>query len=439
MNSFFSSYGTGYTAADEDEQLTAMKAAGGLVFFNHPGSPAPFSGGGRKSLEWYVERFTRYSPDFLIGMDISGGQFTEGLWDQLLARFMPGRTIFGFATDDMHRLPNDVSKSPHTIFVLDALNSSTVRKAMEEGQFYFSRPTQRNATAVFPTIESIEVNEKSGTITIHATNYDTIRWISAPQSLEAVTDPKTNDRSWPLGQVVHEGMTLNYRKTPNIKNYVRAEIRRTEGGQTYRTFINAFGMREVNENKSDFKSIRIGKQDWMTENLNTGTFRNGKPIPEAKSNEEWLKAYHDGKAAWSYYDFDPQNGKKYGRLYNWYAVSDSTSGGLAPAGWHVPSNEEWTELTEYLGGYTSAGIKMKSTTGWKSNANGTNASGFAGLPGGFRRPDGTFASIGLYGYWWASSPYIAANAWDRILYYNAPVIRSNHHKANGFSVRCVRD
>lgn len=439
MNSFFSSYGTGYTAEDEDEQLTAMKAEGGLVFFNHPGSPAPFSGGGRRSLEWYAERFQKYGPEFLIGLDISGGAFTEGLWDQLLARFMPGRTIYGFATDDMHRLPKDVSKSPHTIFVLDKLNSASVRQAMEGGQFYFSRPSERNAMAEFPTIESIEVNEKTGTITIHALKYDTIRWISAPSSTGPVTDPESKSHIWPAGQVVHEGATLNYRQTPNIKNYVRAEIRRTEGGQTYRTFINAFGIREGNENSGDHKSIKIGNQEWMTENLNVDHFKNGSPIPEAKSNEEWIKAYKEGKPAWCFYDFKPEMGKKYGRLYNWYAVNDSTSGGVAPQGWHVPTKEEWTSLTDYLGGNASAGTKMKSVQGWLANVNGTNMSGFSALPGGYRRADGHFGSAGQYGYWWSSSPYITANAWSWIFYYNDNVIRTNHHKASGLSVRCIRD
>lgn len=191
------------------------------------------------------------------------------------------------------------------------------------------------------------------------------------------------------------------------------------------------------KSSADFKSVKIGKQEWMTENLNTATFRNGDPIPEAKTNEEWLKAYRDSKPAWCYYNSDPENGNKYGKLYNWYAVNDPR--GIAPAGWHVPSNDEWTELADYLGGYNSSGSKMKSTAGWEKGNNGNNSSGFTGLPGGFRRPNGTAMSIGQYGYWWSSSAYGAANAWDRVLYYNNTEIRSNHHRATGCSVRCVKD
>jgi hypothetical protein len=241
MNSFFSPYGTGYTAANEDEQLSEMSKAGGVVFFNHPSSPAPFSGGGRKSIEWYTERFKKFGPDFLLGIDISGGgEFTEGLWDQLLARFMPLRPIWGFCTEDMHRLANS-NQAPHSIFVLDKLSSDDVKKAMIAGQFYSTRSTQRKP-GLYPTVKSIKVNFEAGTITIVANNCDTIRWISAPKSLETVGDINKSDHPFPLGQIVYEGATLNYKTTPNIKNYVRAELLHSEGGQTYRTFINPFGI-----------------------------------------------------------------------------------------------------------------------------------------------------------------------------------------------------
>ncbi|MEX2410490.1 MAG: hypothetical protein WD607_03815 [Candidatus Paceibacterota bacterium] len=244
MNSFFSDYGSGYTAVNEDEQLSAMIEAGGLVFFNHPSNPAPFSGGGRRSLEWYVKHFDKYLSDFLLGMEISGGEFTEGLWDQLLVKFMPDRPILGFSTDDMHRLPidKDVNQSHHTIFVLNELNSSTVRKAMERGQFYFTRSSERSS-GTYPTIEGIDIDHKIGTITIHASNYDVIKWISAPKSFEGVEEINPNNQHWPLGQVVHEGKMLKFRETPGIINYVRAELIRIEDGITYRSFTNPFGVR----------------------------------------------------------------------------------------------------------------------------------------------------------------------------------------------------
>jgi uncharacterized protein (TIGR02145 family) len=184
--------------------------------------------------------------------------------------------------------------------------------------------------------------------------------------------------------------------------------------------------------------VTIGSQVWTSTNLDVSTFRNGDPIPEAKTMEEWEKAGKNKQPAWCYYDNDPSNGAKYGKLYNWYAVNDPR--GLAPNGYHIPTDAEWTILTDYLGGEDNAGTKMKSTSGWKDNGNGTNSSGFSGLPGGYRFNDGTFSGIGYYGYWWSSSESYTDDAWYRSLYYSSGyVYRYSSSKENGFSVRCLRD
>ena len=190
--------------------------------------------------------------------------------------------------------------------------------------------------------------------------------------------------------------------------------------------------------ESASNEVTIGSQVWMTKNLDVSTFRNGDPIPEAKTSGEW-EAYDDAEeAAWCYYDNDPRNGGKYGKLYNWYAVNDPR--GLAPEGWHVPSDEEWTQLTDYLGGFEKAGAKMKSKNGWSNDGNGTNSSGFSGLPGGNRDGYGTFDTIGYDGYWWSSTEYAPSSAWNRNLNYsNGNVYRPNYNKDFGFSVRCLRD
>jgi len=187
-----------------------------------------------------------------------------------------------------------------------------------------------------------------------------------------------------------------------------------------------------------FKSVKIGAQTWMSENLNVSTFRNGDPIPEAKTNEEWEKAGENKQPAWCYYDNDPANGAKYGKLYNWYAVNDPR--GLAPVGYHVPSDAEWTILTGFLGGQDAAGTKMKSKSGWAENRNGTNSSGFSGLPGGGRYDDGAFSYIGTVGDWWSSTEDDAGSAWGRYLGYgDGSVYGSYGNEENGFSVRCLRD
>jgi uncharacterized protein (TIGR02145 family) len=186
------------------------------------------------------------------------------------------------------------------------------------------------------------------------------------------------------------------------------------------------------------QTVTIGTQVWMTKNLDVATFRNGDSIPHAKTDEEWEKAGENGQPAWCYYDNDPANGEKYGKLYNWFAVNDPR--GLVPVGYHIPSDAEWTKLTDFLGGEEVAGTKMKSTSGWAENGNGTNSSAFSGLPGGNRDFNGTFSFIGKFGSWWSSTEVNANLAWYRYLYYyNGSVYRVTSVKRSGFSVRCLRD
>ena len=230
---------------------------------------------------------------------------------------------------------------------------------------------------------------------------------------------------------------------------------------------------------SKAQTVTIGNQVWMTKNLDISTFRNGDTIPEAKTNEEWKKAGENKQPAWCYYDNDPANGAKYGKLYNWYAVNDPR--GLAPIGYHIPSDAEWTKLTDFLGGESVAGTKMKSKSGWNSytsggsktcpncvnwnaeyrrkvpchtcqdtrsvpapkvtnSGNGTNTSGFSGLPGGNRSDVGSFYGVGKLGYWWSSSEDYEGDAWYRYLdYLNGSVDSYNYNKTFGLSVRCIKD
>jgi uncharacterized protein (TIGR02145 family) len=191
----------------------------------------------------------------------------------------------------------------------------------------------------------------------------------------------------------------------------------------------------------EIKTVKIGKQEWMATNLDVSNFKNGQPIPEAKSNDDWLNAYSNEQPAWSYYDRDPENGKKYGKLYNWYAVKDPR--GLAPAGWHVPTDAEWVQLTTYLGGNNVAGTKLKSATGWNAGGSGTNESAFDGLPGGARNFDGNFFYVGDAGYWWSATELSANHALPMFLnFINGTVERSStiyYSKGLGMSVRLLKD
>jgi uncharacterized protein (TIGR02145 family) len=192
------------------------------------------------------------------------------------------------------------------------------------------------------------------------------------------------------------------------------------------------------------KEVNIGSQVWMSKNLNVDRFRNGDRIPHAETYEEWERAGETGQPAWCYYNNDSKNGKKYGRLYNWYAVNDPR--GLAPKGWRIPSEEDWGRLIDFLGGWRVAGTKLKSTSGWKEDGNGTNESGFSGLPGGYRYffgpfstidlNDGAFYDIGGGGRWWSSSEH---GTFCRLGYTGGGVAQQYANKDGGFSVRCIKD
>jgi uncharacterized protein (TIGR02145 family) len=181
-----------------------------------------------------------------------------------------------------------------------------------------------------------------------------------------------------------------------------------------------------------YKTVQIGDQCWMAENLRTAKYRDGTAIPNVDGNSRWGGLT---TGAWAHYDNQATNETKYGKLYNWYAVDDRRN--VCPAGWHVPSDAKWTALTNHLG--ADSGFKMKSTSGWSSNGNGSNTSGFNGLPGG-RLFDGTFGNVGRHGIFWSSSESGSDFAWlrnlgtgDRDLY------SSTNGKSHGFSVRCLRD
>ena len=184
--------------------------------------------------------------------------------------------------------------------------------------------------------------------------------------------------------------------------------------------------------------VTIGTQTWDKCNLNVTTYRNGDPIPEVTDPAVWATLT---TGAWCHYNNDPLNEPIYGKLYNWYAVSDPR--GLAPLGKSVPTDGEWTTLTTFLGGESVAGGKMKETglCHWLSpNTDATNTSGWTGLPVGFRYFYGPFTGIGFGGIWWSLSEVNTFDAWSRDLGYNTgSVNRTNSDKRFGFSVRCLID
>lgn len=184
--------------------------------------------------------------------------------------------------------------------------------------------------------------------------------------------------------------------------------------------------------------VTIGTQVWMVENLKTTKYRDGTSIPNVTGNSSWSSLI---TGAYCDYNNNSSNSTTYGRMYNWYAINDAHN--ICPAGWHIPTDAEWTTLTNYLGGETVAGAKLKETgtAHWTSpNVDATNENGFTALPGGTRWVDGVFGLSGTEGRWWTSTEYNAQNAWWRMLNNTSgSVVRTNNLKTYGFSVRCIKD
>jgi uncharacterized protein (TIGR02145 family) len=184
-------------------------------------------------------------------------------------------------------------------------------------------------------------------------------------------------------------------------------------------------------------TLILGTQIWAEKNLDVSTFRNGDTIPEAKTNKDWVAAADAGKPAWCYYNNDPSIGLLYGKLYNWYAVNDPR--GLAPKGWTIPGDADWSKLVNFLGGQGVAGMKMKSTARWNEGNNGTNESGFTGFPEGYRVENGAFTNIGSVGIWWSSTEVNPLSAVDRYLSQSNSLGSSTSPKKRGESVRCIKE
>ena len=203
--------------------------------------------------------------------------------------------------------------------------------------------------------------------------------------------------------------------------------------------VNAQDLKDVDGNV--YTAIKFGPQVWTSANLIVTHFRNGDPIPEARTEEEWAAAARDRKPAWCYYENDTANLKKYGLLYNWYALNDER--GLVPEGWHVPVNRDWSTLVKNLLGIDVAGPKLKSKDGWKRKP-GSDKIGFNALPGGSRGSDGKFRDIGVTGQWWSNSVPVSVKPSDKIytFWLNDNIVSVRYYevdKGSGFSVRCIKD
>jgi len=188
------------------------------------------------------------------------------------------------------------------------------------------------------------------------------------------------------------------------------------------------------------KTIQIGTQVWMAENLKVTRYRNGDLIGTTNPATLSIAGEINPKYQWPCLN-NESNVATYGRLYTWFAVTDSRN--IAPAGWHVASDQEWITLRDFLGGESLAGGKLKETgtTHWVSpNTGATNVSGFTALPGGLREPAGFFYTSNPPGNWWTAKESDSLNAWhaytDGVASY---LLLLSSNKLVGYAVRCVKD
>jgi uncharacterized protein (TIGR02145 family) len=188
---------------------------------------------------------------------------------------------------------------------------------------------------------------------------------------------------------------------------------------------------------NQYNTIAIGNQVWMKENLRTSRFADGTAIPLTIDNKQWCRLTSGG---FCWYNNDSIAGNvPYGKLYNWYAVQ---SGKLCPSGWHVPSDFEWTDLAEFLGGTKVAGGKLKENSVlWKSpNKNATNDVGFSAIPGGYRNSIGKFFYRGYFDYWWSSTELSSISSWYWYVYFDTAILyRDKDFKTMGHAVRCIKN
>jgi len=199
----------------------------------------------------------------------------------------------------------------------------------------------------------------------------------------------------------------------------------TKPGESY-TIKNSGISVELPLNPDHNVSIKMGNQIWMTKNLDVSTFRNGDPIPEMKTNEEWIKACLDKKPAWCYYDNNSDAGAIHGKLYNGYAIIDPR--GLAPEGYRIATDCDWVHLASHLGGRDTAGSEMK------------NVKSFGALMGGYRNNDGKFYGMGVNGYWWSSTILFQDVMLNMVLNQGNSVVFWNYSRQqDGLYVRCVKD
>lgn len=297
----------------------------------------------------------------------------------------------------------------------------------------------------------IELNTGSGYVAMGTTQL-----LSVPYALYANSSGNAQAATPNLASVLAVNNVANNLQIKNLANPTDVQDAATKGYiDSQITALQAQITALQNANVTPLPNVTIGTQIWASTNLDVTTYRDGTPIPQVTDPTQWGNLT---TGAWCYYNNDSTTGATYGKIYNWYAVAgihdndpNTPNKILAPTGWHIPSDSEWSTLINYLdpnanGGLTVpnvAGSAMKETgnTHWFSpNTGATNSTGFTGLPGGYRFVDGSYAGLGINGYWWSSSENGVGGAWYRNLNFESTnATKIGQGKELGYSVRCIRD
>jgi uncharacterized protein (TIGR02145 family) len=289
----------------------------------------------------------------------------------------------------------------------------------------------------------IELNSGTGFMAMGTTQL-----LSVPYALYANSSGNTNTSTPNLAAVLAVNNGANNLQIKNLANPTDAQDAVNKSFLSTQLAQLQAQITELQNaaNVAPLPNIAIGTQTWSSTNLDVATYRDGTPIPQVTDPAAWANLT---TGAWCYYANNAANRTTYGKLYNWYAVAgihdndpNTPNKILAPTGWHIPADNEWTTLTTFLGGESEAGGKMKAlSTLWQTpNTGATNESGFAALPGGYRYNNGIFAGVGDNGNWRSSSEDVVTNAWGRYLYFNRfDIYRGSNYKSYGFSARCVKD
>jgi uncharacterized protein (TIGR02145 family) len=299
----------------------------------------------------------------------------------------------------------------------------------------------------------------------------TTQLLSVPYALYANTAGNSQATTPNLASVLAVNNSANNTKITNLANPTNAQDAVTKSysdQQLNNIWPDINGMISNLQNQinnlqvalsNTVQSIQIGSQIWSSKNLDVTTYRDGTPIPQVTDPTQWANLT---TGAWCYYNNDSANGTVYGKLYNWYAVAgihdndpNTSNKILAPLGWHIPSNTEWTTLSTYLGGDSVAGGKMKETSSsqtdtysWYYDSGATNLSGFSAKPASWRYTEssGTYFGgnypIKMSALWWSSSEFGSGMASLRNIQASSNSLNIqvfSHVKSNGLSVRCIKD